>query len=58
MNSEWAKNELEKFIGMTVMHTASSGNFFTFKNTTSASSDEVAKQAQVVEKILELALEI
>lgn len=56
MNNEWAKGELDKFIQMTVMHSVSRPGYTTYKKTTSAPVEEVVKQAQVVEKILDLVL--
>jgi len=53
MNVEWAIGELDKFIRMTAMHNASSPGYVTFQDRTSSPDDEVSKQAQVVEKILE-----
>ena len=54
---EWAIGELDKFIEMTVLRNNSfSGNGVTFIDNTSstaASDGDVAKQAQVVEKILD-----
>ena len=44
---------LVQFIAMTEMRNASSGNFTTYKNTTSSPSDEVARQAHVIEKIID-----
>lgn len=57
LNVEWAIGELDKFIEMTVLRNDSfSGNGLTYLTTTSstaASDGDVAKQAQVVEKILD-----
>ncbi|MYS92000.1 MULTISPECIES: TIGR02391 family protein [Streptomyces] len=53
MNTEWALKELDRFIGQTVMRNASGNGLITARNITAASNDEVAKQAQVVEQILE-----
>lgn len=53
MNTEWALGELDKFIEQTVMRNASGNGVITMHNVTAASSDEVAKQAQVVEQILD-----
>ena len=57
LNVEWAIGELDKFIEMTVLRNNSfSGNGVTFIDNTSstaASDGDVAKQAQVVEKILD-----
>ncbi|PZS17611.1 MAG: restriction endonuclease [Pseudonocardiales bacterium] len=60
MNSEWAIEELDKFIKMTVMTNASSssggGTFITSRNNTAAPDADVTKQAQVVEKIFDRAI--
>ncbi|GIH71022.1 TIGR02391 family protein [Sphaerimonospora thailandensis] len=53
MNTEWAIAELDKFIGQTAMRNASGNGLMTTRNITAAPSDEVAKQAQVVEQILD-----
>lgn len=57
MNVDWALNELDKFIKMTVMTNASSSSdgavFITSRNNTAASDADVTKQAQVVEKIFD-----
>lgn len=56
MNIEWALKELEKFIEQTVLTNNSfSGNgvvHFTHTSSTAASDAEVAKQAQIIEQIL------
>lgn len=56
LNSEWALKELDKFIGQTAMRNASSSGdgwvSISNKDLTAAPDDEVAKQAQVIEKIL------
>lgn len=53
MNVEWAINELEKFIKMTVMRNGSGDGFITTSDYTAAPDAEVAQQAQIVEKILD-----
>lgn len=57
MNVDWALNELDKFITMTVMRNGSGSSggavVITSRNYTAATDAEVTKQAQVVEKILE-----
>lgn len=57
LNVEWAIEELDKFIEMTVLRNDSfSGNgviFLANTSSTAASDGDVAKQAQVVEKILD-----
>lgn len=53
INVEWPLNELDKFIDQTVMTNASTPNILTLQSKTAASGDEVAKQAQVVEQILD-----
>lgn len=60
LNTEWAIEQLDKFITMTVMRNASSsGNgWVSISNNdlTAAPDTDVAKQAQIVEKILERVL--
>lgn len=56
MNNEWAQQQLEKFIQMTVMHSASRPGSGTYKKITSAPDEEVVKQAHAVEKILDRVL--
>lgn len=57
MNIEWAIEELDKFIKMTVMTNGSSSSggavFITARENTAASDADVTKQAQVVEKIFD-----
>ncbi|MGH4013635.1 MAG: TIGR02391 family protein [Pseudonocardiaceae bacterium] len=53
MNTEWALKELDNFIEQTVMRNASGNGLITMHNVTAAPNDEVAKQAQVVEQILD-----
>ena len=57
LNVEWAMRELDKFIEMTVLRNDSfSGNgvtFLTNTSSTAAPDGDVAKQAQVVERILD-----
>ncbi len=53
MNLEWAIGELDKFIHMTVMKNASTTGYITYRRITSAPHDDVARQAQIVEKILD-----
>ncbi|GAB3619066.1 hypothetical protein GCM10027417_03260 [Glutamicibacter endophyticus] len=57
LNTEWALNELDKFVEQTAMRNASSSGAgwvsISNKDLTAAPDAEVAKQAQVVEKILE-----
>lgn len=57
LNAEWAIEQLDKFITMTVMRNASSSGdgWVSISNNdlTAAADADVAKQAQVVEKILE-----
>ncbi len=53
MNVEWALGELDKFVEQTVMRNASGNGLITMHNVTAAPDDEVAKQAQVVEQILD-----
>ncbi len=53
LNVDWALAELDKFIDQTVMTNASTPNILTLQSKTAASGDEVAKQAQVVEQILD-----
>lgn len=53
MNTEWALKELDKFIDQTVMRNASGNGVITTHNVTAVPNDEVAKQAQVVEQILD-----
>ena len=52
LNTEWAVEQLDKFIGQTVMHNGSGNGFITTADYTAAPQTEVAKQAQIVEKIL------
>lgn len=57
MNVDWALNELDKFITMTVMTNASNSSdgavFITSRNNTAASDADVTKQAQVAETSLD-----
>lgn len=57
MNVDWALEELDKFITMTVMRNGSGSSggavVITSRNYTAATDAEVTKQAQVVEKILD-----
>ena len=53
INVEWAVIELDKFIDMTVMSNASTANVLTTLKKTAAPSDEVARQAQVMEQIID-----
>lgn len=57
LNVEWAIGELDKFIQQTVLtNNSSSGNgvtYITGSSRTSASDADVAKQAQIVEKIFD-----
>jgi len=57
MNVDWALNELDKFITMTVMRNGSGSSggavVITSRTYTAATDAEVTKQAQVVEKILD-----
>lgn len=53
MNIEWSIGELDKFITMTVMRNGSSGRFITSSDYTAAPDVDVAKQAPVIEKILD-----
>ncbi|AOD24961.1 restriction endonuclease (plasmid) [Rhodococcus sp. p52] len=57
MNIEWAIEELDKFIEQTVMRNGSGSHggiaVFTSQNYTAASDADVARQAQVIEKILD-----
>lgn len=53
LNTEWAIEQLDKFIAMTVMHNGSTSGVITSRNYTAAPDAEVAKQAQVVEKIFD-----
>jgi len=52
LNTEWAIEQLEKFIEQTKMHNGSGNGFFTTSDYTAAPEADVAKQAQIVEKIL------
>lgn len=52
LNIEWAVEQLDKFIGQTQMHNGSGNGFFTTSDYTAAPEAEVARQAQIVEKIL------
>ena len=53
MKTEWAINELDKFITMTVMRNGSGNGLITTADYTAAPDIEVTKQAPVVEKILD-----
>ena len=53
LNVEWALNELDKFIDQTVMTNASTPNVLTPLRKTAAPDGEVARQAQVVEQIID-----
>jgi hypothetical protein len=53
MNTEWALRKLDKFIEQTVMRNASGNGVITTSNITAKSNDEVARQVQVVEQILD-----
>lgn len=52
MNNEWAISELDKFIQQTVMRNGSGDGFITTADYTAAPDADVARQAQVVEKVL------
>lgn len=52
LNTDWAIAQLDTFIGQTVMHNGSGNGFITTADYTAAPEAEVAKQAQIVEKIL------
>lgn len=52
LNTEWAIEQLDKFIDQTAMHNGSGNGFFTTSDYTAAPEADVAKQAQIVEKIL------
>lgn len=52
----WAREELEKFIELTVMRNGSGDGYITMSDFTRAPDHEVVKQAQVVEKILDRVL--
>lgn len=56
LNIDWALKELDKLIAQTVMHNGSGDGFFTSSDYTAAPDEDVAKQAQVVEKILDRVL--
>lgn len=56
LNVEWALEQLDVFIKQTVMRNGSSEWVITTSDVTAAPDDEVAKQAPVVEKILDRAL--
>lgn len=53
MNTEWAIKELDTFIEQTVMRNGSGDGFITSSDYTAASDVEVARQAQIIEKILD-----
>lgn len=53
MNTEWAIAELDKFIEQTIMRNGSGDGFITSSDYTAAPDVEVARQAQIVEKILD-----
>ncbi|MWJ85022.1 restriction endonuclease [Clavibacter michiganensis subsp. michiganensis] len=52
LNTDWAIEQLDKFIEQTVMRNGSGAGFITTTDYTAAPEAEVAKQAQIVEKIL------
>ncbi|MCK6214874.1 TIGR02391 family protein [Micrococcus luteus] len=52
LNTEWAIEQFDKFIDQTVMRNGSVDGFITTADYTAAPEAEVAKQAQIVEKIL------
>lgn len=52
LNTEWAVEQLDKFITMTVMRNGSGNGFITTADYTSSPEADVAKQAQIVEKVL------
>ena len=52
MNNEWAISELDKFIQQTVMRNGSGDGFITTADYTAAPDADLARQAQVVEKVL------
>lgn len=56
LNIKWAVGELDKFIEQTIMHNGSHDNYFTGSDKTAASDEEVAKQAVIVERILDRVL--
>lgn len=53
MNTEWAIAQLDEFIEQTVMRNGSGDGFITLSDYTAAPDVDVARQAQVVEKILD-----
>ncbi|WP_435278319.1 TIGR02391 family protein [Rhodococcus yananensis] len=53
MNTEWAIAELDKFIEQTIMRNGSGDGFITSSDYTAAPDVEVARQAQIVEKVLD-----
>lgn len=53
MNTEWAIAELDKFIEQTVMRNGSGDGFITSSDYTAAPDVEVARQAQIVEKVFD-----
>lgn len=53
LNTEWALDELDKFIGQTVMRNGSGEGYITTADVTAADDEQVAQQAPVVEKILD-----
>ena len=56
MNTDWAIAELDKFIEQTIMRNGSHAGFITSSDHTAAPDVEVARQAQIVEKILDRVL--